>query len=240
MPSSRLPTPPDVSQTSREMTDDPHGSTRPRLRLFASALQASAASRLHLPPGPGAADGQDVVPPRPLGSVLGDLEHAARCPPSFVRLGRGEHDVRRRSRQHVDVEARLVGAGRRSAPASANRASRRRRCAESRISNRLCCVVGGRRLRGRRRCGCGRCRAPRPCSARRPGSRRARPASSARRALSAAGDPAARAPTQPTPSTPATRRPAASNARAARRVSLKSCIRRECGSGGRRRHAYVP
>src|SRR6476659_3212316 len=52
MPSSRFPTPPDVSQVRREITDDPQGSTRPRLRPFASALQASAASRLHLLLGP--------------------------------------------------------------------------------------------------------------------------------------------------------------------------------------------
>src|SRR5688572_15424054 len=52
MPSSRLPTPPEVSQDMREMTAEPHGSTRPRLRPFASSFHASAASRLHLPSGP--------------------------------------------------------------------------------------------------------------------------------------------------------------------------------------------
>src|SRR4029077_17302641 len=51
-PSSRFPTPPDVSQVRCEITDDPQGSTRPRLRPFASALHASAASRLHLLLGP--------------------------------------------------------------------------------------------------------------------------------------------------------------------------------------------
>src|SRR5262245_41535873 len=52
-PSSRLPMPPEVSHVRCEITDDPQGSARPRLRPFASALQASAPSRLHLPFGPG-------------------------------------------------------------------------------------------------------------------------------------------------------------------------------------------
>ena len=71
------------------MTDEPQGSTRPRLRPFASALHASAASRLHLPLGPCAAHADDVVPPGPLRSVLGDIEH--RGDAAFLaRLGRRE------------------------------------------------------------------------------------------------------------------------------------------------------
>src|SRR4029079_5255917 len=93
---------------------------------------------------PLATDGEDVVPPRPLRSVLGDVQH--RTDAAFLdAFDRREGDVRRRARQHIDVEARLVGAG----GEVAQRGRIQHRAAAHALQadlEALVLLVGGRRL----------------------------------------------------------------------------------------------
>ena len=91
----------------REMTAEPHGSTRPRLRPFASSFHASAASRLHLPSGPAQRTDRMSYHHGPFGpySAMSSIGTDA---PVAAAFARGERHVRRRTRQYVDVEADLV------------------------------------------------------------------------------------------------------------------------------------
>ena len=103
MPSSRLPMPP---RGVPGHAGDDRGAARidapalARLRLCAPRVGGVAVA---LAARAGAAHGQHVVPPRPLGSVLGDVEHGA-TPAVAAAFARRERHVRRRARQHVDVE----------------------------------------------------------------------------------------------------------------------------------------
>ena len=231
--------PPDVSQAGARSPIEPQGSMRPRLRLFASALHASAASRLQRPPGPVAAHPIIVVPPGPFGpysAISSDGRDAA----SLGRLARREGEVRRRSGQHVDVEARLVGAGR---EVTQGRRIQRRAAADAREPDLepFVLLVGRRRSRRRRSLAARRCRVHRPCSARRPGSRRARPACRSRRRRTAPAIPAPAGPDATDPEHASARVAPASNAGAATRVKsgeasqAMSVHATRCGSGGRRR-----
>ena len=176
-PSSRSPVPPEVSQRRCEITVEPQGSMRPRLRVLASALQASAASRLHRSPGPLAAHrrgcrttrapsartrryrarGASRPPWRPLGAVkvtsLRRPRQARRCrsrsrpAPAAKCPSVGESSVAPPpTRAEADLEPLVVGVG-------------RRRLGDVAVLLRQVQGAPGR-----------------PCSARRPGWRRARPA----------------------------------------------------------------
>ena len=114
---------------------------RPRLRVLASALQASAASRLHRSPDRCSAPRGCRTTRAPSARTR---RYRARRDAAFLggRPGREGH-LLRRPRQDVDVVAGLVRRRRRNAPASANPAWRRRRARRG----------GSRTACGRRRVG---------------------------------------------------------------------------------------
>ena len=205
-PSSRFPTPPEVSQ--HQVRDHRRSAGIDAPALAALRLRAPGVGRVAVAPAARAraADARCTSYHHGPFGPYSAMSSTGAMPAFLGRLGRREGRRRTSSRAARRCRSRSRRRRRRNVPASANRASRRRRSPASRISNRLCSVVGRRRSPRRRRSGL-RQTAGRPALAARAGQVGVARARLLQRA--AAGrrrDPRPPAPTRPIPQHPATRR----------------------------------